>query len=441
MSAKTFVVAMIPEFGGLNATFPLSATLVRRGHRVIYIGPPPFREYVTSHGFGFQVFHGPYPKGRFWEFFSTASRLIQKLNHEVEHWLSQTKPDLVLLDPPFCFLAGPALKLDIPVVNLMPTTLSSATLSAPPVTSGYVPGKKLDPLVHLALWAWVAAKGTRRRLTQRSMMRLLTGFDPFSFVARQGGTFRMADIGDRLDVPELVAAPPEFDYPGVRRRKNRRYLGTCVDEKRRDTVGLESIFQRDRGKRLAFCSLGTVAVEAARNRKFFGRPSHHGLRFLKAVVDAFRDLPDWQLALRLPATVPVSYLGRLPPTVTALPNWPQLQVLEQADLLITHGGAGSVREAMHFGVPMLVFPWNNDQYGLAARVVFHDLGRNGDLGRATEVDIRNMISHVSNDVSIRDAVLEMKNRCRSQSQSTLDAAASFLEGEALNKLNERESRL
>jgi UDP:flavonoid glycosyltransferase YjiC (YdhE family) len=50
--------------------------------------------------------------------------------------------------------------------------------------------------------------------------------------------------------------------------------------------------------------------------------------------------------------------------------------------MITHGGANSVMEAMHFGVPLLVTPICNDQFHNARFVERARTGRALDLGTA-----------------------------------------------------------
>src|SRR6185503_18859644 len=71
-------------------------------------------------------------------------------------------------------------------------------------------------------------------------------------------------------------------------------------------------------------------------------------------------------------------LGALPPNVVVVPRTPQHTLLEKASVFVTHGGLSSVKEAIWFGVPMLVFPLGYDQHGNAARIAFHGLGARGD---------------------------------------------------------------
>lgn len=54
---------------------------------------------------------------------------------------------------------------------------------------------------------------------------------------------------------------------------------------------------------------------------------------------------------------------------------PQLEVLKNCDLFITHGGMNSVNEAIYYGVPMLVIPVGNDQPTVAKRVEQLNLGK------------------------------------------------------------------
>ena len=54
---------------------------------------------------------------------------------------------------------------------------------------------------------------------------------------------------------------------------------------------------------------------------------------------------------------------------------PQQWALEQADVVVTHGGLNTVMDAIAARTPMLVMPIAFDQPGVAARVAYHGLGR------------------------------------------------------------------
>ena len=56
----------------------------------------------------------------------------------------------------------------------------------------------------------------------------------------------------------------------------------------------------------------------------------------------------------------------LPDTVTAARTMPQLDVLEHADVFITHAGMGGANEALWYGVPVVAAPQAVDQFANAA---------------------------------------------------------------------------
>jgi len=60
---------------------------------------------------------------------------------------------------------------------------------------------------------------------------------------------------------------------------------------------------------------------------------------------------------------------------------PQLMILKKADLFITHGGLGSLKEAILLQVPMLVYPLDlsSDQKGNAQKIEFQKLRISGSF--------------------------------------------------------------
>jgi MGT family glycosyltransferase len=75
----------------------------------------------------------------------------------------------------------------------------------------------------------------------------------------------------------------------------------------------------------------------------------------------------------------LSTLERPPENLIAVRYAPQLRILPRADLLITHGGANSVMEALCFGVPILIHPICNDQPHQAWFLEECGVGRRVDL--------------------------------------------------------------
>ena len=62
-------------------------------------------------------------------------------------------------------------------------------------------------------------------------------------------------------------------------------------------------------------------------------------------------------------------LGEIPENFKLYNYVPQLEVLKQVNLFITHGGMNSSSEGLYNNIPLIVVPQFGDQFMVAARVV------------------------------------------------------------------------
>mgnify|MGYP000964789833 FL=1 len=76
---------------------------------------------------------------------------------------------------------------------------------------------------------------------------------------------------------------------------------------------------------------------------------------------------------------------------------PHAAVVPQMDVVVTHGGMGTVQRALAAGVPLVVVPWGRDQSETAQRVVH--------CGAGTSVAPRKLTPE-----RIREAVREAQSR-------------------------------
>jgi UDP:flavonoid glycosyltransferase YjiC (YdhE family) len=67
-------------------------------------------------------------------------------------------------------------------------------------------------------------------------------------------------------------------------------------------------------------------------------------------------------------------LGAVPDGALVARHLPQVALLAHSDVLVCHGGNGSVTEAAAAGVPMVVLPFSTDQFAGAASVEQAGLG-------------------------------------------------------------------
>ena len=97
----------------------------------------------------------------------------------------------------------------------------------------------------------------------------------------------------------------------------------------------------------------------------------------------------------------IAKLGKLPENFIVKNRIPQVAVLKQANLFITHGGMNSVSEAMVSGVPMLVIPFVSDQPVNARQVEKLGLGKVLDYKSITADALRDAAFAIMENQQIR----------------------------------------
>lgn len=151
--------------------------------------------------------------------------------------------------------------------------------------------------------------------------------------------------------------------------------------------------------------LDASLLSATRKKVFmsFGSQIYHQPELFQKVIRVTETM-DVQLILSVNALLGTPELGELPPHVLALSYVPQLRLLPSMDAFITHGGANSVMEALHFGVPMLISPVCNDQFHQAHFLERSQAGEVLDLSVASEEEIASRLSRLLFNPEIKERV-------------------------------------
>jgi MGT family glycosyltransferase len=136
---------------------------------------------------------------------------------------------------------------------------------------------------------------------------------------------------------------------------------------------------------LIYISLGTI---------FYRAPE-----FYRACFEAFGGEPCRVLVATGPQDT--SEWGPVPANFTLQTFVPQLEVLRQASVFLTHGGMNSVSEALWFGVPLMVFPQHGDQHLVAAQVEALRAGVRIAPGEIEPARLREALRDVMNDPGFR----------------------------------------
>lgn len=161
------------------------------------------------------------------------------------------------------------------------------------------------------------------------------------------------------------------------------FVGASAPENRDDQA-----FARRAGAidPLIYISLGSV-----HNQK---------LDFYRQCIAAFADLP-YEVVMSVGKQTSIDELGDIPANIRVYPWVPQLKVLQQASLFISHGGMNSINESLLFDVPLLMVPQQIEQAYSARRIQQLGAGRCLRPGRVTPSRLREMSSTMLADPSYR----------------------------------------
>ncbi len=213
-------------------------------------------------------------------------------------------------------------------------------------------------------------------------------------------------------VPELVLAPLEFEFSPAVRQEWQHYLGLCTRPQRHDTeldpqfeALWPTILDRKRaGSQLIYCSFGT----------FYEGPDKTLLTFIGNLLAALKTFPTVQLVCSVNRFVVETVQARYREMdqLHFFSRVPQLRVLEHADVFITHGGMGSVKEAIEYGVPMLAYPLDlkYDQPGNGLKIEHHGLGLRGNFQFERVDDLRTKLGRLLHEDVFRQNMTTFQSR-------------------------------
>ena len=160
---------------------------------------------------------------------------------------------------------------------------------------------------------------------------------------------------------ELVLCPYALEMPATSAHMTNRLYGEPSIYRQR----LKRCFpwhELEDSKPMVYCSFGSQAA---------GYPL--AADTLQCVVKACAYLPAIQFVLVVDSFHQLK-LSAIPKNVIVVESAPQPELLDLAAAFITHGGLGSVKEAIMAKVPMVIIPFSVDQPSNAKRVEYHRLG-------------------------------------------------------------------
>ena len=329
-------------FGHINPTLALVTELVKQGVRVTYFTTEAFRNIIEPTGAKFVAVpswmaeNDKHNDGEKKEddggvaaavpflFLNEAGAYIDTILDT----LHDDKPDAIVHD--FAGIAGTiaADNLNVPNVMLYTSYPSNDSYS---VAAGFESCPADHPLRK-------AAAGIAAGYAEKYGCRVMTVKEIFD----GHGDFNLVMMQKKL-VPNYESFDDSFVFTGVQIGKR---------------TAFGSWKAPDNGKPLLYSSLGTA---------FNNWPEYYPILF-----DAVRDL-DINVFAALGSIDPAS-LKDIPANVEVGQMVPQLDILSQASVFITHAGMGGTGEAIYYGAPMIAIPQMEEQAITARQIEKLGLG-------------------------------------------------------------------
>ncbi|MEO5562063.1 MAG: nucleotide disphospho-sugar-binding domain-containing protein [Chitinophagaceae bacterium] len=385
------VFIMDAEEGHLIASFGLAHSLKENGHSVIFLSIIDNQELIEEQGFEvYPLFENIYYKGYKKEYKRLAPapgapriktgalqdaytrHINASMNGALDKILSTLNADL--------YIVSFFLQMDMLVMHyrygINPVIFTSAFrdkgVTAAIECSTYLGNVSPDEIA--AFIEFIENQG----IDLASISQLTAPFNSFA---------------------EIMVCPQEFDIGDQATGANVYYIGPSI-RKVSQEQDIFSLYQVPADKKIIYGSLGSQLVRYGETCKII---------FEKIITAMTSDeLGDLHLVLSVGAEFDIESLDKIPSNVSVVRWVPQIDVLKVAAAAIIHGGLGSVKECIYFGVPMIVFPLGFDQPANAKRVAYHKLGIAGNIETVSAYDIRLYLLELMTNADIKSGIRRMQ---------------------------------
>jgi len=122
----------------------------------------------------------------------------------------------------------------------------------------------------------------------------------------------------------------------------------------------------------------------------------------RTIVAAMANNKNSQLVLSIGDQIDPKQIGPVPNNAIIVQQAPQLELLKQATLCITHAGLNTVLESLAQGVPQVAIPVTYDQPGVAARIAHKKTGVVTSLDKLTTHRLAFLINEALTNPTYRE---------------------------------------
>lgn len=402
MAKIIFLIDM--EEGHILATFGLAHSLRENGHDVVYTSVADNEQLVKEQGFPFiPILESAWPKGyrrryndkKFLEVDDESDSLtfVDLLKEADDFFGIYADADLFMIS---VYLQLPMLLL-YHKFHIRPVAINSVLMTYPKSLSQTFL-EQLEGKTCEELW-----------MLRGLLQDLGVGFTSWEEIVKPLDSF-----------PELVLCPRELGLDDKSIGENVIWGEPSI--RKSSQVDIYEKYKISRSKKIVYASFGSQASSYRGRTDLFS----HKI----AAIAGYPEFLDLHFILRIRQGYDVSELGSIPDNLTVEEWIPQIDILEVASAAIVHGGLGTVKECIYYGVPMIVFPQQWDQPYNAKCVAHHKLGIIGDLDSISCKELADDIRKVLNDEVIGEEIGRMKRIFREKEECR--PGAGFVESMLVN---------
>jgi hypothetical protein len=386
----------------VNPTLRTCTELVRRGHAVHYYCGEAFRGVVEATGAEFHTVDYAEIERVMVEDPTNVARMLPSAVRMAREFLSRhgasiaaLEPDLMLYDNTCFWAYDLALRLGVPTVS------SFSIFVMDPAALRTVPEfKMLSPL---------------SMLLRGNPLRQAAGFLSFrreyrAYLAENGFERRpLSALWNNEGEANLVYTVRDLQPGGAALGERYHFIGPVP---RAEESGELHLPPGDAP--LVYVSLGTLP--------------HDMTEFLQSAVDAIEEC-GFRGVVATGRGVAPETIHLKTDSVTLAEFVPQLQVLEETTVFVSHGGMNSTHESLARGVPLAFLPRQEEQQLIASRVVERGAGILLPPGTTSTSELADAIRALAGDPQYRQAAEALSATFAEAWEEPADVIEELLTGE------------
>lgn len=419
MKKLNFLFVMIDGGGNVPAMFGIMMQLKNRGHDIYVLTEPCMEEAVNKLGFHFIPFT---------EYFVKKERKEDFFQDHAATLFKNPVFERVIFGPAETVIkqtirAAESLKIDALMVDvlLLPALIAGEFLNIPKMLIFHMPEYMPGPNRPPGNMGLKPGKGFLIRLRDKILGNLLVAKfnefkSPLNKIRAELNLPPIKNTVDLMDMADLriIQTLKSFDVPIEPAPSNVRYAGPVLDDP--DWVDSDEWVQSevDKEKPLVIISFSSTFQNQA--------------GVIQNSINALKDLPVKGL-VTLGMAMENNHFD-VPENVTLEKSVQHSMVFPHADIVITHGGHGTIIRALANGVPLICLPNGRDQKDNALKVEMHGCGFK--LPRNAESDrIKNAVESILNEPTYK----ENANRFKEEIMNFNGAEDVLVEIEELGAVN------